>query len=280
MKITKIKPAKAKYRWTRILGILLAVLYMFPLYIILLNSFKTPRGIFIDILGMPFGELGTLENYSKAYNQLSYFKSFMNSLGITTFSVLAIVVCGCMAAWMLSRTKSRISSAIFYLFVTAMLIPFQAVMLPLVNMMGKIGFLNPPGLIFMNLGFSISLAVIMFHGFVKTVPVSLEEAAVIEGAQPPRILFFIISPLMKPIIMTVAVLNTMRIWNDYLLPVLVINREEWRTIPLMIVSFFGQYSKAWNLALAGLVMAIVPVVIFYAFAQKSIVNGLMEGAEK
>ncbi|MCG8453456.1 MAG: carbohydrate ABC transporter permease [Spirochaetales bacterium] len=261
------------------LGIFLALGYMFPLYIVLVNSFKKPKGIFINTLSFP-GEYGTFENYVIAFKKMSYMRSFMNSLGITFFSVVFILLLGLMAAWMLVRTKNKTSTVIFYVFVTAMLIPFQSVMLPLVNTMGRIGFLNPPGLIFMNVGFSISLAIIFFHGFIKNVPVALEEAAVMEGASPPRILFLIISPLLKPIIMTVAILNIMRIWNDYLLPVLIINKKEWRTIPLMVAAFFGEYSKAWNLALAGLVLTIIPVVLFYIFSQKSIVKGLIQGAVK
>ncbi|MBS4537734.1 carbohydrate ABC transporter permease [Clostridium sp. D2Q-11] len=271
---------KKKKIITPALGLTLAAIFILPLYIILTNSFKTQKGIFMNVMGLPFGEFFTLENYPEAFEQLDFIRSFFNSLFITVGSTLVIIIFASMAAWMLVRTKTKVSAFLFFLFAVAMLIPFQAVMLPLVNLMGRIGFLNPLGLIFMYLGLGSSLSIILYHGFIKNIPVELEEAAIIDGCNTFQIFWYIIFPLLKPITVTVSILNVMWIWNDFLLPQLVINRPEWQTIPLKMFYFFGQYSKKWHLALAGLVISMVPIVIFYIFAQKHIIKGITDGSIK
>ncbi|MGO1371339.1 MAG: carbohydrate ABC transporter permease [Senegalia sp. (in: firmicutes)] len=263
-----------------IIGIILALVFILPLYIVVTNSFKTQKGIFLDVMGLPFGEFLTLENYPQAFEQLDFIRSFFNSLFISVGSTLFIIIFASMAAWMLVRTKTKLSGFLYFLFAIAMLIPFQAVMLPLVNLMGRIGFLNPLGLIFMYLGFGSSLSIILYHGFIKNIPIELEEAAIIDGCNTFQVFFYIIFPLLKPITVTVSILNIMWIWNDFLLPQLVINRPEWQTIPLKMFYFFGQYSKKWHLALAGLVISMIPIVIFYLFAQKHIIKGITDGSIK
>ncbi|MGO1368377.1 carbohydrate ABC transporter permease [Senegalia sp. (in: firmicutes)] len=263
-----------------IIGIILALIFILPLYIVVTNSFKTQKGIFLDLMGLPFGEFLTLENYPQAFEQLDFIRSFFNSLFISVGSTLFIIIFASMAAWMLVRTKTKLSGFLYFLFAIAMLIPFQAVMLPLVNLMGRIGFLNPLGLIFMYLGFGSSLSIILYHGFIKNIPIELEEAAIIDGCNTFQVFFYIIFPLLKPITVTVSILNIMWIWNDFLLPQLVINRPEWQTIPLKMFYFFGQYSKKWHLALAGLVISMIPIVIFYLFAQKHIIKGITDGSIK
>ncbi|MGO1651641.1 carbohydrate ABC transporter permease [Senegalia sp. (in: firmicutes)] len=263
-----------------IIGIILALIFILPLYIVVTNSFKTQKGIFLDVMGLPFGEFLTLENYPQAFEQLDFIRSFFNSLFISVGSTLFIIIFASMAAWMLVRTKTKLSGFLYFLFAIAMLIPFQAVMLPLVNLMGRIGFLNPLGLIFMYLGFGSSLSIILYHGFIKNIPIELEEAAIIDGCNTFQVFFYIIFPLLKPITVTVSILNIMWIWNDFLLPQLVINRPEWQTIPLKMFYFFGQYSKKWHLALAGLVISMIPIVIFYLFAQKHIIKGITDGSIK
>lgn len=268
-----------KISWGVFAGFM-ALLFLAPMYIAFTNSFKTQKGIYSDVIGLPAGDAFTMGNYAQAFKDLNFMHSFMNSLLITVSSTVLIVIFASMAAWMLVRSKTKFSKFLFFLFAMAMLIPFQAVMLPLVNLAGKLHLLNPAGLVFMYLGFGSSLSIIMYHGFIKGIPVELEEAATIDGCNKLQIFWLIVFPLLKPITVTVSILNTMWIWNDFLLPQLVINRPEWQTIPLKMFYFFGQYSKKWNLALAGLVLAMIPIIIFYFFAQKSIVKGITQGSIK
>lgn len=263
-----------------ILGTLLAIMFLSPLYIVLTNSFKTQKGIFLNVLSLPFGKFFTLNNYAEAFIQLDFTRSFLNSLFITVSSTLLIIIFASMAAWALVRTKTIYSSILFFVFAAAMLIPFQSVMLPLVNIMGKLGLLNPIGLVFMYLGFGSSLSIILYHGFIKNIPTELEEAAIIDGCNTFQVFWYIVFPLLKPITVTVSILNVMWIWNDFLLPQLVINRPEWHTIPLKMFFFFGQYSKKWNLALAGLTISMIPIIIFYLIAQKHIIKGVTDGSIK
>ncbi|GAU76790.1 carbohydrate ABC transporter permease [Fusibacter sp. 3D3] len=258
----------------------LALVFLSPFYIVLTNSFKTQKGIFIDIMRLPFGEYFNPSNYVDAFEKLDFIKSFSNSLMITVSSCLMIILLASMAAWMMVRTKSKSSAILYYVFAAAMLIPFQSVMLPLINLMGKIHFLNPGGLVFMYIGFGSSLAIILYHGFIKGIPLELEEAALLDGCNVFQIYWYIVLPLLKPITVTVGILNVMWIWNDFLLPQLVINKPGWQTIPLKMFYFFGQFSKKWHLALAGLVIAMLPIVIFYFLMQKHIVKGITQGAIK
>ncbi len=263
-----------------IIAILLAVIYVFPFYIILVNSFKTQKGIFLNIMGVPSKDFFRPQNYIEAFKQLNFLHSFANSFFITISSTLLIIILSSMCAWMLVRTKTKLSKLIFFIFAIAMLIPFQSVMLPLVSIMGKIGFLNPPGLVFMYIGFGASLSIILYHGFIKSIPYELEEAATIDGCNPWQTFWQVVFPLLHNITITISILNVMWIWNDFLLPQLVINKPQWHTIPLKMFYFFGQYSKRWDLALAGLVISIIPVVAFYISTQKYIVRSITMGAIK
>lgn len=263
-----------------VLGIILGILFLSPFYIVLTNSFKTQKGIFLNVMSLPSGDFFTLKNYAEAFKELNFIHSFFNSFYITVFSTIIIIIFSSMAAWMLVRTKSKFSSFLFLLFAAAMLVPFQSVMLPLINIMGRIGLLNPGGLIFMYLGFGSSLSIMLYHGFIKSIPKELEEAAIIDGCNKFQVFWKIVFPLLKPMTVTVSILNTMWIWNDFLLPQLVINKPEWHTIPLKMFYFFGQHSKQWHLALAGLVIAMIPIVIFYFIAQKHIIKGVTQGSIK
>lgn len=172
------------------------------------------------------------------------------------------------------------SAFLFMLFVGAMLIPFQSVMIPLISLFGKFDMLNRPGIIFMYLGFGCSLSIFLYHGVLSGIPRALDEAATIDGCNKFQVFWYIIFPMLKPITVTVAILNTIWIWNDYLLPSLVINQEGMETIPLRMFFFFGEYTKQWHLALAGLTLAIIPVIIAYFFAQREIIKGVSEGSVK
>ncbi|PHS35583.1 MAG: sugar ABC transporter permease [Alkaliphilus sp.] len=264
-----------------IFGVLLALLYLSPFYIILTNSLKSKRNVLVDTLGWP--EEIMMENYFMAWDRMNFMQTFFNSLIITIVSVLVITVFSSMAAWVLVRTKNKTSSVIFYTFVGAMLIPFQAVMLPLVSMMGpnNLNLINTRyGIIFLYLGFGASLSIFLYHGFIKNIPTSLEEAAIIDGCSTWQVFYHIIFPLLKPITVTVAILNSIWIWNDFLLPSLVLQEKSVRTIPLQMQFFFGAFSKDWHLAMAALALSIIPIIIFYIFAQKHIIAGVTAGSGK
>jgi len=262
-----------------IIGIFSAVLFLGPFYLVLLNSIKTQKGFLLDVLGLP-GKYFTLKNYVQAFLKLDFIRSSFNSLFITTTSIILIIIFTSMAAWMLVRTKTKLSMFIFLMFSSAMLIPFQAVMLPLIRVAGKFHLLNPGGIILMYLGFQAPLSIMLYHGFVKSVPVEIEEAAIIDGCNKFEVFWRVVFPLLKPITVTVSILNAMAIWNDFLLPQLVINKPEWQTIPLKMFYFFGQFAKRWDLGLAGLVLAMFPIIVFYLAMQKHIIKGVMQGSIK
>ena len=224
-------------------------------------------------------EAWCFDNFVEAFIDLNFVNSLWNSVLITGVSVIIIVLFSSMAGYALSRNKSKVSGVILLLFVSAMLIPFQSVMIPLVSIFGQADMLNQAGLIFMYLGFGSSLSIFLYHGAMTGVPVSLDEAALIDGANKFQTFWHIVFPLLKPISVTVAILNIIWIWNDYLLPSLILS-EQSATIPLKMFYFFGQYTKQWHLALAGLTIAIIPVIIAYFFAQKQIIEGVSEGAVK
>ncbi|WP_313892133.1 carbohydrate ABC transporter permease [Psychrobacillus sp.] len=261
-----------------ILGVLLALLWLAPFYLMIVNSLKTKREIFEDTLKLPSSV--TFDNYVQAFSELDFFRTFANSLIITGASVVLIIIFSAMAAYALSRAKSRISTVIFFLFVAAMLIPFQSVMIPLVTIFGKFEMLNRVGIIFMYIGFGASLSIFLYHGALNSIPKTLDEAATIDGANRFQVFWYIIFPMLKPITVTVGILNTIWIWNDYLLPSLVINQKGMETIPLKMFFFFGEYTKQWHLALAGLTLAIIPIIIAYFFAQREIIKGVSDGAVK
>ena len=258
--------------------IILAAFFIFPILLLFINSFKSLKEIYISVLQLP--KTLNLDNYISAFKELDYLNAIKNSLIITCTVTVANVICCSMAAWVLVRYKTKTSKLIFTIFSVAVLVPFQCVMLPLLAVMGKLNMINMPGLMLVNLGFGSSMSIILFHGFMKNVPVELEEAASIDGASQPRIFFTIVLPLIKGIAVTVAILNVMSLWNDYLLPSLTINRSGTQTLPLRTYLFFGAYTKKWNLGSAALVMAIIPVIIFYVLCQKHIIKGVTEGAVK
>jgi raffinose/stachyose/melibiose transport system permease protein len=229
----------------------------------------------------------SFEFFSEAMEKMNFLKAFTNSLIVTVVSIAIIVILASMTAWMLVRSNNKLSKIIFMIFVATMIIPFQTLMMPLMQVMGwvrdtlHIPMLNTlGGLIYMNVGFGASMAVFLYHGFVKTIPVSLEEAATIDGCNKFMVFRKIVFPMLKPTTTTVMILDVIWIWNDYLLPRLVLSSKSLRTIPLSTASFFGQFTIEWNLAMAGLMLTIIPVIIFYLAAQKYIVKGVAAGAVK
>ncbi|MGR9048537.1 carbohydrate ABC transporter permease [Halobacillus sp. SY10] len=260
-----------------ILGLLLGLIWIAPFYLMIVNAFKTKRDIFSGVLGFP--EEVVFSNFVEAFIDLAFLKSLFNSVLITGLSIAIIILFSSMAGYALARNKSKLSGIIFFIFVAAMLIPFQSVMIPLVSIFGQADMLNAGGLIFMYLGFGCSLSIFLYHGAMTGISKSMDEAAIIDGANRFQTFWYIIFPLLKPISVTVAILNVIWIWNDYLLPSLVLSESN-ATIPLKMFYFFGQYTKQWHLALAGLTIAILPVIVGYFFAQKQIINGVSEGAVK
>lgn len=260
-------------------------LYLFPIYIIVVNSMKGRSEIYDNILAIP--EHINFEYYMNAMRKMNFLNALKNSFIVTIVSILIIVVLSSMTAWMLVRTNNKISKIIFSVLVATMLIPFQTLMMPLMQEMGWIREkLNIPmmdtlgGLIYMNVGFGASMAVFLYHGFINTIPISLEEAATIDGCTKLGVFWKIVFPMLKPTTVTVVILDVIWIWNDYLLPSLVITSKDLRTIPLSTFSFFGQFTIQWNLAMAGLTLTVIPVIIFYLCAQKYIIKGVAAGAVK
>ncbi|PMD72261.1 carbohydrate ABC transporter permease [Companilactobacillus nuruki] len=260
-----------------IFGALLGILWLFPFYLIVSNSFKTPKGIFASVLSLPHPS--TSDNYVNSFKALNFIGSLTNSLIITVFSVLLIILASSMAAYALQRNHSKLSGGILMLFISAMLIPFQSVMIPLTANFGAVHFLNMWGLVIMYIGFDCSLSVFLYQGTLSGIPIAMDESAEIEGASRWQIFTKVIFPMLSPITVTVAILNIIAIWNDYLLPSLVLPQAQY-TIPLQMFNFFGEYTKQWHLALAGITLSIIPVIIFYLFAQKWIIKGVTDGAVK
>ncbi|MFV2047062.1 carbohydrate ABC transporter permease [Metabacillus litoralis] len=269
---------KAKTYGFILLGLVLSIFWFYPFYLVIVNSFKTKSEIFVNTLGFP--TKATFENYPEAFVALEFIQSFFNSLVITTLSIILICICTSMAAYALSRRKGKMSSAIYFIFAICMLIPFQSIMIPLVSIFGAIDMLNRAGLMVMYLGLGSSLAVFLYFGALRGIPQALDEAAIIDGCNRFQVYRYIILPMLKPTTVTVIVLNAIWFWNDYLLPSLVINKDGMYTIPLKMFYFFGEYSKQWHLALAALVIAIIPIIIVYMFLQKYIIKGISDGAVK
>lgn len=259
--------------------------YLFPIYIIIVNSFKNRSELYENILALP--QKFDFQYYEKAMEKMEFLKALSNSLFVTVVSIIFIVILASMTAWMLVRNNNIWSKILFNIFVATMLIPFQTLMMPLMQEMGwirdtfHIPMMNTlGGLIYMNIGFGASMAVFLYHGFIKSIPISLEEAATIDGCNKFGVFWKIVFPMLKPTTVTVMILDVIWIWNDYLLPSLVLSSKSNRTIPLSTASFFGQFTIQWNLAMAGLTLTIIPVIIFYLMAQKYIIKGVAAGAVK
>ena len=262
-----------------VLAILLGLVFLVPFYYVVSNSLKPFSEILTNTSALP--SVVQFQNYVNAFEQMNYLKVFTNSLIITVVSNIVLVVFCSMAAYMLVRTKKKISGIIFMIFVSAMVIPFQSIMIPLVKVAGNLGLLNSIwGLVFMYLGFGSGMTIFLYHGFIKGIPVELEEAAIIDGCSPLGVFWRIVFPLLKPITVTIMILNSLWIWNDFLLPLLVLQDPELRTIPLATFFFFGQYTKQWDLALAALVISIIPLLIFFFAMQKHIIKGITSGSIK
>jgi raffinose/stachyose/melibiose transport system permease protein len=255
------------------------VAYMVPFLFVLVNSFKTKKEIILDPIKLP--ESLDFTNYINEFDKMNFLKSFTNSLFITIVSVLLIVIFSASTSYYFVRVKTNFNNTMFTIMVTSMIIPFQGIMIPLVTIYGGLDLLNNSlTLIFMYLGFGTSLAVFMYHGFIKGIPIELEEAAMIDGANRFKTFRSIVFPLLKPITMTIVTLDVLWIWNDFLLPNLVLLNAELRTLPLSTFYFFATYTVDYGLLMAALILTIIPVIILYLFLQKYIIAGVLQGSSK
>lgn len=280
------KAARNKKIKHAIMIIVLAILFVafiFPFIMVIINVFKVKADITANPLAL-IGKHGfTLENFPNAVKKMNFFNSFGNSLIITIFSTIGTIILSSMTAYLIVRNNWRANKILFVLMIASMVIPFQVLMIPLVSLYGGIfGVLNHRvTLIFMHIGFSLSMATFMFHGSIHTnVPVSLEEAATIDGCNKWQIFSQIVFPILKPTIATVAIIDAMAFWNDYLLPSLVLGRKELYTIPIATKVFYGTYSTDTGLIMAALLLAMLPILLLYLFLQRYIVEGITAGAVK
>ncbi len=257
--------------------------YMMPFILVIINSLKRKVNIVKNPLMLIDDKGVQLVNYVKAFTEMDFGTAFFNSILITGVSVFLILLCSSMTAYLFVRTNWLACRIFFALIVAYMVVPFQVIMIPLVSIYGNIfGILNSRAtLIFMNLGFGTGMAIFMCHGFIRTnVPMALEEAAKIDGCTRLQIFFKIILPLMKPILSTITILNTLGLWNDYLLPNLVLGKKALYTLPLAIRTFYGTFSNDLGKIMAALVMIVAPIILVYIFLQKYIIGGVVAGAVK
>ena len=280
------KAARNKKIRHAIMIIVLAILFVafiFPFIMVIINVFKVKADITANPLAL-IGKHGfTLENFPNAIKKMNFWNSFGNSLFITIFSTIGTIILSSMTAYLIVRNNWNANKILFVTMIASMVIPFQVLMVPLVSLYGGIfGILNHRiTLIFMHIGFSLSMATFMFHGSIHTnVPISLEEAATIDGCNKWQIFSKIVFPILKPTIATVAIIDAMAFWNDYLLPSLVLGRKELYTIPIATKVFYGTYSTDTGLIMAALLLAMLPILLLYLFLQRYIVEGITAGAVK
>ena len=261
---------------------IISIGYIFPIMLVFINSFKKKAYISRKPFDIPNGKMYVgLENYVRGIKQENFFEGAKWSTFITVGSVFLIILCTSMCAWYIVRVKNALTKAIYYLCLFAMIVPFQMEMFTLSKLANSLGLNTPWGLWIIYLGFGAGLSVFMFTGFVKSIPIEIEEAAMIDGCNPLQTFFGVVLPVLKPTCVTVAILQTMWIWNDYLLPYLVLNLKKYITIPIAVQYLKGGYGSVDMGAMMGvLVLAIIPIIIFYLFCQRYIIEGVVAGAVK
>lgn len=262
--------------------VVLTAIFLVPILLVLVNSFKSRLYISSSPFSLPNEETFVgFQNYIAGLSTAGFFAAFLRSLFITVFSTVIIIVCTSMTSWFMVRVKNKLTGALYYLFAFSMIVPFQMVMYTMTFVVNRMNFDNIFGVVFVYLGFGAGLSVFMFTGFVKAIPLELEEAAEIDGCNPLQTFFLVVFPVLKPTAITVAILNSMWIWNDYLLPYLVLGTDN-KTVPVAIqIAMQGAYGATdYGGFMAMLVLAIIPIVIFYISAQKYIIKGVISGAVK
>ena len=260
----------------------LSVAYLYPIFLVVINSLKKKAFITREAFKLPdersfFG----LKNFIGGIEKTDFFSSLGYSAFITVCSVIVIIICTSMCAWFITRVTNKFTKGIYTLCLFSMIVPFQMVMFTLSKVANTLHLGNPVGIIVVYLGFGAGLAVFMFCGFVRSIPLEIEEAAMIDGCNPLQTFFLVVFPIMKPTTITVAILQAMWIWNDYLLPYLVLDVNKYKTIPIAVQYLKGGYGSVdWGTMMAVLVLAIIPIIVFYAICQKYIIEGVVAGAVK
>ena len=260
----------------------LCIVYVLPIVVVLMNSFKKKSYISLEPFQLPNETTLTgLDNYTAAIDQYGFLDAVGWTVFITVGSVLVILICTSMCAWYITRVKTRVTKAIYILCVFSMVVPFQMVMFTLSLVTDRLGLGTPWGLIIIYLGFGAGLAVFMFCGFVKSIPIEIEEAAMIDGCSPIRTFFSVVLAILKPTYISVGILETMWIWNDFLLPYLTLDLKKYKTISIVIQYMKGSYGRVdMGAIMAALIMAVIPVIVFYLSCQKYIIKGVAAGAVK
>jgi raffinose/stachyose/melibiose transport system permease protein len=280
--MSKIRRKKSSTIILSIVLILITIAFIIPIVIVFFNSFKMKFSISQKPFAIPFytDMYAGFSNYETGIDKIHFFKAFGYSLFITVASVIAISLVTSMLAWYLTRVKTKFTSIVFSLLMFSMIVPFQMVMFTMSKTANILHLDNPFGIIILYVGFGCGLATFLYSGFIKSVPIALEEAAMIDGATPIVTFFYIVLPILKPTVITVAILNTMWVWNDYLLPYLTIGND-YKTIPVAIQYLRGGYGSVdMGAMMAMLVLAMIPVIIFYLFCQRFIISGVAAGAVK
>ena len=262
--------------------VVLTAIFIFPIILVLMNSFKSRLYVSTVPFALPSGNMFVgLENYIKGLTTSGFFMAFLRSVWVSIASVALIIVGTSMTAWFIVRVKTKLTKALYYVFVFSMIVPFQMVMYTMTFMVTSLAFDNVVGIVLVYLGFGAGLSVFMFTGFVKSVPLEIEEAATIDGCNPLQTFFIVVFPMLKPTAITVAILNAMWVWNDYLLPYLILGSDH-KTVPVAIqLAMQGAYgSTDYGGFMAMLVVSIIPIIIFYVCSQKYIIRGVIAGAVK
>ncbi len=256
-----------------------ALVMLLPIYMAVLNSVKTQGEMLTSILSLPADPQWI--NYSNAFKKIHFPRSLWNTIQVAAIGLAGIIGCASLAGYKLSRTKGKLSTFLFGLFILSMLIPFHSIMITLVRITNNLnmqGTIYGLGMIYIGLG--VSMAIFLYHGFVKSIPRELDEAAIMDGCGELKLFYAVIFPLLLPVTATIAVLNLLWMWNDFLLPLLIITNSDKYTLLLSTNMLFGQYSNDWSNILASLLLAMLPVIVIYVFLQKYILNGIAEGAVK
>lgn len=262
-----------------IAALAVGIVFVSPLYLVFVNSVKTVREIYLSPLGLPV-EI-SWNNFGRVMEKIDFGQALKNSLFFVVFGVAGLLVICSMAAYRLARRRTRVNKFVYLLLVSSILVPFQTVMIPLIKIIASIGLYNTRiGVLLAYYGYGIPFAVFIFYGFLSSIPREIEEAALIDGGSLFQVYRCIILPLLKPICVTVAVLDVLWIYNDFLLPFVLISDNELRTLPLVMYTFFTAYERPWDLAMASLTMVLTPAIIMFVILQKQITGGIVSGAVK